>query len=53
MLGLVVSFVIGYAWGKLVMRTGSWIAAGAHVAQLIRQVLSGIVARLTQPPPAA
>lgn len=51
MFAIIVSFIIGYTWGKLVARNGSWIIAGANAIQLVRQVISGIVARLTQTPP--
>lgn len=51
MLGIVVSFALGYAWGKVVVRTGSWRAAANDVLTLARQVISGIVARFTHVPP--
>lgn len=37
-----VSFLLGYFWGKTVQRTGSWSAAGAATVRVVRELLSGL-----------
>lgn len=44
-------FILGYVWGKLVERSGSWMGAAAAATALIRDVLTGITTRFTSPNP--
>lgn len=47
----VLLLIVGYAWGKLVQRTGSWTGATWEVVRWGQQVTSGIVARFTSAKP--